>query len=148
MRSAYRLKQSLITEYEWNKGPMPSGYAKLRLQLRPNLRDEKVAEIVIPPSMILKVRPTEYAKKKPLHNSVEEAAFTEMVVKGVMEGVREALTQSLDKPVIYVTVALEEVTIDLMYSTEMAFRIASRSAVEKLLKQAAEEGLLTTSSGG
>jgi translation elongation factor EF-G len=141
MKSTYQLKESLVAEYEWNKGPMPSGYAKLRLRLQSGLSEGAIVQVATPPNSILNIRPTKDAEEDPPNQSLKEG-FMRMVVRGVIKGANEALAQSLDKPVADVIVVLEQVTVDIMYSTEMAFRMASRLAIETLLKQAADEGLL------
>jgi hypothetical protein len=144
--NTYELKDTLVTEYEWDKGPRPSGYAQLRLRLQPRLLEDESGQVTTSPGQLLTIRPTEYAKKR-LLSEAEISAFIAMAIKGVQEGSKQALTQFLDRPVPNVLVVLEQITVDLMYSTEMAFRIASRSAVEKLLKQALDEGLITLSPG-
>jgi|GEM_PF-5978363 len=140
-KGTYQLKEAMVTEYEWDKGPRPSGYAQLKLQLKPTPDDEENLQIGTSPNVVWSVRPTKYAKKNPLAASTK-AAFMEMIFEGVRDGAEQALLQSLNLPVTNAMVVLEHASFDLEYSTKMAFRIAARSAIDEILKEARDRELL------
>jgi translation elongation factor EF-G len=144
MSRTYQLTKTLVTEYEWDRGPMPSGYAQLTLQIQPT-SSEKAPLVTIRSERIWRVRPTEYAKKTGAHEAERLIArFMPTIIKGVRQGVEDALTHSLKYPVTNITAILEQVTVDLMYSTEMAFHMAAKLAIQKSLAQAEKEGFLKT----
>jgi hypothetical protein len=143
MEYIYQLTKTLALEYEWNKGPMPSGYAQVRLRLQPKPPEDDTIQMITAPGRIWTVRVTEYATKRdPCKVKQNVESFLPTIIEGVYEGAEYALAHHLDHPVVNVAVVLERVTVDLIYSTKVAFKIAAKSAVEQLLEQAVSENLL------
>jgi hypothetical protein len=141
-----RLVDSVETEYEWNKGPRPSGYAKIKLKLCPaSTFAEGPGEVTIHADVekIGKIREDSY-HKQPRENELREnlPKYTQMAMSGIQAGCLDALKQSLERPVTNVDIFVEELVFDLVYSTEAAFYFACKFAMSQLLQKAKSEGLL------
>lgn len=138
----YLLKSTVSGEFELDRGPRPSGYAKLSLQVQPDSRKNKI-HIEISESFKWTSRPADYIEK---YASDEVKKWTEKaipdIVIGIHEGIEEALLNTFKQPIKGVTVILEAVTIDYTYSTIVVFRVAARTLVKQLLNQAYDDNLI------
>lgn len=141
---SYIISKSLRIDYEWDKGSMPSGYAYIKLQIQPLLPQvSETIEIRLSDNPVWKVRATQFAGKQPpgkLDQIIPQ--FVEMAMTGIKQGCTETMAGFLKQPVINVQLIVEELVFDLLYSTEVAFRMATKMALSELLSQAQAGGLL------
>ena len=141
IEQTYQLTASQAISYEWNKGPRPSGFAHLKFKLEPNKSTESMLKLEVLSEKIWRLR--EHPKSLGDGGLDEQVdAFMPKILKGIYDGVSKALLYTLDKPVTNVKVILEEVIIDPVYSTEMAFHFAAKSAIEDFLKQTVNTNML------
>ena len=138
MSKYYRLSTVLSIDYEYDKGPSPSGYANLKLRIMPNADRGNDSDLVVAGGRFWKV------SKKYLAKDAEQEVleFIPIIVDGVRQGIGEVLTEALDHPVNEVIIYLDEVVVDPVYSTKMAFLNATKLAIRSLLIDARERGQL------
>jgi hypothetical protein len=147
MVAKYRLADHLATEYELNRGPVPSGYAYIEIQLHPQEGDG--FEFSTPDDLKAiwqlprKLEEWRRGNKSEYEDAV--ISFMPIIRQGILEGVAEAMAESLDKPVVGVRVEISRIAIDPEFSTKMSFHLAAKAATEKLLIVAKERGMLVQS---
>lgn len=146
MSKNYNLIEPIETEYELNRGPRPSGYAKIKQKLLPTSKfGQGSSGLVIHADVekIGKIRKESSYEKLPENKLCGYIPqYTQMAMSGIQVGCVEALRDSLDYPVTNVDIFVEEIVFDLVYSTEAAFYIASKTLLSLLLQKAKSEDLL------
>lgn len=137
----YRLNKAVRAEYERDKGPLPSGYAKVSLTLVPvsSMVSTKVTvSIELEESWHLLEHELEGDCWKML-TEVEKQLQLE-AVKGIKEGVATAFENFTFGRVTGIEVIVNGIFFHPMYSTVIAFRISSEHAVRLALEKALEQG--------
>jgi hypothetical protein len=143
MNEYYQLLKPISGEYELDRGSIPSGFAKIKLRVEPQPSDATDVLIVLSSEQVWEEHLSLcYSSRKKVKTRKEIEAFLPIIIEGVEAGVKETLENALLLPVIGVKVIIERVYIDAMYSTKMAFQIASSLALEQMLNGAQKEGNL------
>jgi len=138
MSRYYRVLESLSIEYEYDKGPMPSGYAKLMLRIVPKTNMNGNEDLVVPDGRFWEVS----KKYSEINADKEVFEFIPTIMEGVQQGIREALVEILDHPIRDVTFFLDKIVVDPVYSTKRAFVSATKLAIKSLITDAQQRGLV------
>src|ERR1041385_7001965 len=119
MQTVYQLAHDLQIEYEWDRGPRPSGYAYLKFTARPESSNlHGTAQIIELPEMRWQMRSERGNQGLEYQDARENwGKYIDVLIERIHQGVEQALAGSLDKPVVDVTVLLEEAIVDEVYST-------------------------------
>lgn len=138
MTKCYRVSSELSIDYEYDKGPRPSGYAKLKMRIVPKIDKVNGTSLVVADSLLWKVSKKYYDKDA----DKEVSEFIAKIIEGVQQGAIEALADTLDHPVIDVRVIVDVLVIDPVYSTKRAFLNATKLAIKSLLMDAKQKNLV------
>jgi hypothetical protein len=144
---SYVLIAPVSAEYERDKGPMPSGYAKVCITLEP-CPESSASQVVIEANVDKSWRLSEFRNHtgEILKTSVEiEKACQEDAIVGIKEGAEAVLQTYLSTPVDQVKIVIQEMGFHPVYSTIIAFKIASQRAIELALDKAFRQELLVLS---
>jgi len=143
---SYSLIAPVSVEYERDKKPMPSGFAKISLTLEP-CSENMTLKVVIEANIddgswqLLEAHNATTGEVLEVSPEIEKGLWEEALV-GINEGAEAALQNYLDLPVRQVKVVVKKIAFHPVYSTIMAFKIASQKAVELALDEARQRGLL------
>lgn len=69
------------------------------------------------------------------------------ILKGIQEGIADALANYLEKPLVGIEVLVTQITVDPVYSTEKAFYFAAKTVVEQILTEAKARNFIQTREG-
>lgn len=138
MSKYYQVLEPLAIEYEYDKGPMPSGYAKLMIRVIPRSDINTDEDLIVPVDRFWEVS-RKYSKIKA---DEEVSKFIPIIIQGIQQGIREASEETLDHPIRNVVFFLDKITVDPVYSTKIAFLKATKLAIKSLLVDAQERNLV------
>jgi hypothetical protein len=112
-RRTYSLAASTSAEYEINRVPRPSGYAKVSVTLEPcleSLASQVLVEVTMDKAWhLLTFHGYTTGEALNVSPAVEEAS-QKRAVEGIRKGAEEALQYYLDAPVDYVRIVVNEIT--------------------------------------
>lgn len=130
----------ISVEYEWNKGSVPSGYAKIKLLYQiADCSHHPPQREVVSKNIRWHIRDTDFARKQPSKITREDIpSFISMATSGIKQGLDDMIEEQPDLKLLQLTVLIEELTFDLIYSTQHAFRLATRYATKNILSQLRE----------
>ncbi len=138
MNKYYRILEPLSIEYEYDKGPAPSGYAKLMIRIAPKTAINVNEELVVSDDRFWEVS----NKYSEINADQEVFEFIPTIIEGVQQGIREAFEETLDHPIRDVIVFLDKIVVDPVYSTKRAFFSATKLAIKSLLTDAQKRNLV------
>ncbi len=138
MNKYYQVLESLSIEYEYDKGPAPSGYAKLMIRIAPRTDINANKELIVPDGRFWEVS----NKYSEINADKEVYEFIPTIIEGVQQGIREAFEETLDHPIRDAIVFLDKIVVDPVHSTKRAFVNATKLAIKSLLTNAQKRNLV------
>lgn len=140
MRRHYELTRSINVEYTWDKGPVPSGFAFLKLRLQ--TMKQKGEILVMPTGRFWKVKAPPYIYPEDVKKYEEnvETTYLPLIVSGIKDGVSSVFSELLEYPIENATIVVESIAIDLVFSTRKSFEYAVKEALSSSILQALDSG--------
>ena len=124
--------KEILVEYEWNKGSVPSGYAKIKLLYQiQGYSHHRPRQDLVSENIRWHIRDTDFARKQsPETTSEDIPSFISMAISGIQQGINDIIQDQSELKSLQLNVLIEEITFDLIYSTQHAFRLATRCATK------------------
>lgn len=140
MRQHYEITRSIDIEYTWDKGPIPSGFAFLKLRLQTMRHEGEI--LVMPIGKFWKVKAPPYISPEDVKKYEEniETTYLPLVVSGIQDGLSSVFSELLEYPIENTTIVVKSIAIDLVFSTRKSFEYAMKEALSSTIMQALDSG--------
>lgn len=145
----YHLTKTISGEYRLDRGPRPSGFAWIRVELQPlSTQNKRVSGVEVPSNRFWQVRNSKAFSHSELENAQQQIIdFLPTIINGIQEGVEDGFANVMDSSVVNIQASIKQIEVDPIYSTEKSFYFAAKSAVERILLAALRDGEIYSETG-